>query len=160
MRYCPEVREIFSGASIRQRSFPITDRYFSIPAHEAPAPVVITDPDPSSSYTESPPEVRVPTLQIQLSGFDWWVIDKDIEQCLSSVSSGLFQLDQLTAPDTQILDVVSRIFSEQFVKDDWSSRISARVMPTRTPKPLKSQGPLMLYEDPTSALSFGGVWSI
>jgi hypothetical protein len=129
---------------------------------ETPAPVTTMDPDPSSKPTESTPEVPVPTLQIQLSGFDWWVTDKDIEQCLLLVSSGLFQLVQLNlleeessgrfrgiveallrteAPDAQIVDVVSRTFSEKFVRDDRPSRISVRAMPSLTPKPSKSQGP-------------------
>jgi hypothetical protein len=151
---------------------------------ETPAAVIIADPDPGSKPTEPTPEVSVPTLHIQLSGFDWWVTDKDIEQCLLSVAADLFQLVQLNlledesngrfqgivdallrtdAPDNQILGVISRAISEQFMKDERSSRVSARVMRAPTQKPPKPQGPApppppkfkpapMLYEDTASPI--------
>jgi hypothetical protein len=133
------------------------------------------DLDPKAPDPE--PEPDGPSVQIQFSGFNWWVTDKEIEQRLSASGEGLFQVSQLNLlqddasgkfrgiadallrtdeSDSQVLTLVAKAFPPEFGQD---GKIATRLMtrraravkaPPPTAKPVKPAP--MLYEDPANPI--------
>jgi hypothetical protein len=145
-------------------------------SQEKAAPIIPSSAEPEPKPPDAGPEVDAPSVQIQLSGFDWWITDKEIEQQLSSVGEGVFQIANLNLlhdegngrfrgtveallrtdePENQILSIVSRAFPAN--PADPNSKIVVRLMPkpvVKAAKPVVVQAakPVkpapMLYEEP------------